>query len=163
MRVYRNYDHRLKRAIGKAGDPGLFRQLEIPPSTAKGSIRKGVPFVVTADEFDQDTGVLVIENQRLRNELARIEATQELQSFTFKLFGLQIQYRRLPLADSGLDSGSHRQVRLAETGTPHVHTIRPDCRHHAGQLWAVVGAFSGHQSQSDQSRPTINRQVITSG
>ena len=100
MRVYRNYDHRLKRAIWKSGDPDLFPHLEIPPSTAKGWIRKGVPFVVTADEFDQDTEVLVIENQRLRNEVARIKATQGLQSFTFKLFGLQIQYRRLPLADS---------------------------------------------------------------
>ena len=77
MRVYRNYDHRLKRAIWKAGDPDLFPHPEIPPSTAKGWIRKGVPAVVTADEFDQDTEVLVIENQRLQNELARIKATQE--------------------------------------------------------------------------------------
>ena len=96
MRVYRYYDHRLKRAIWQAGDPDLFPHLDIPRSTAMGWIRRGVPFVVTADEFDDESEVLVIENQRLRNELARIRATQELQSFTFKLFGLQIQYRRLP-------------------------------------------------------------------
>jgi transposase InsO family protein len=118
MRVYRNYDHRLKRAIWKAGDPDLFPDLDIPPSTAKGWIRKGVPFVVTADEFDQQSDVLVIENQRLRNELAWIKATQELQSFTFKLFGLQIQYRRLPLADSkemllAAISGAARTIGLA--------------------------------------------------
>ena len=55
---------------------------------------------MTADEFDQQSDVLIVQNERLRNELARIKATQELQSFTFKLFGLQIQYRRLPLAES---------------------------------------------------------------
>ena len=37
----------------EGGAPDLFPHLEIPPSTAKGWIRKGVLAVVTADEFDQ--------------------------------------------------------------------------------------------------------------
>ena len=56
--------------------------------------------MVTAEDFDQDLESLLIENQKLRNELARTKTTQRLQSFTFKLFGLQIQYQRLPQADS---------------------------------------------------------------
>ncbi len=100
MRTYRVYDHRLKRAISLTGDPNLFPELLIPRSTALGWIRRGVPNVVTTEEFNQDFESLLIENQNLRNELARTKATQRLQSFTFKLFGLQIQYQRLPEADS---------------------------------------------------------------
>ena len=100
MRAYRAYDHRLKRAIWLSGDPDVFPELGIPRSTATGWIRRGVPTVVTTDEFDEESEDLVIENRQLKNELAKVEATQRLQGFTFKLFGLQIQYRRLPLADS---------------------------------------------------------------
>ena len=100
MRRYRAYDHRLKRAIWQSGDPDLFPDLDIPRSTAMSWIRWGIPSVVTAECFDGNDEDIRIENQQFRNELARIRATQELQSFTFKLFGLQIQYRRLPLADS---------------------------------------------------------------
>jgi transposase len=100
MRAYRYYDHRLKRAIWLSGDSTLFPELGVPRSTAKGWIRRGVPEVVTVDDLDEDFESLLIETQKLRCELARVKATQELQSFTFKLFGLQIQYRRLPLADS---------------------------------------------------------------
>jgi hypothetical protein len=94
---YRSYDHRLKRAIADSGDPDLFPELKIPRSTARGWIRHGVPSVVTAQDLDLDSQALLVRNRALERDCAI--ATQHLATFTFKLFGLQIQYRRLPRAD----------------------------------------------------------------
>ena len=96
---YRSYDHRLKQAVVLSGNPNLFPKLRIPRSTALGWIRRGVPEVVTADELDLDAAALLIQNQGLKRELDQAVAVRDLAGFTFKLFGLQIQYRRLPRAD----------------------------------------------------------------
>ena len=99
MARYRAYDHRLKQAVVLSGNPNLFPELQIPRSTALGWIRRGVPVVVTADELDLDAAALLVQNQALKRERDQAVAVRDLAGFTFKLFGLQIQYRRLPRAD----------------------------------------------------------------
>ena len=99
VRRYRVYDHRLKKAIHDSGNPNLFPDLRIPRSTALGWIRRPVPDVVTTEEVDLDSEALVLRCQELKRERDVAVATQKLASFTFKLFGLQIQFKRLPRGD----------------------------------------------------------------
>ena len=42
----RAYDHRIKEQIAETGDPGLFPELEIPRSTVRSWIRRGMGSVV---------------------------------------------------------------------------------------------------------------------
>ena len=96
MGKYRVYDWRLKKAIVDSGNPDLFPELQIPKSTAKGWIKNGISDVVTLPALDLSTSELVAENELLKNQLSKAEAKEKLALFAFKLFGLQIQYRRLP-------------------------------------------------------------------
>ena len=89
----------MKHAIVESGDPNLFPELAIPRSTALGWIRKGVTDVVTAEELDQNASELLLRCRRLEKERDEARALQRLQGLSFKIFGLQIQYRRLPRSD----------------------------------------------------------------
>ncbi|NRA64491.1 MAG: DDE-type integrase/transposase/recombinase [Pseudobacteriovorax sp.] len=96
MPTHRAYDHRIKRLIADAGDPNLFPSLKIPPSTAREWIKKGSFDVVTLPELDRSSEDLVIKINQLKNELESFKTKQKLVIFTFRIFGLQIQYKRLP-------------------------------------------------------------------
>jgi putative transposase len=100
MRNYRTYDHRIKEMIVESGDPSLFPSLDIPRSTATSWIRKGLTEGVTLPALNQPVQNLVQENERLRKELTISDATQKLTVFTFRVFGFQIQYQRLPSSES---------------------------------------------------------------
>jgi len=95
----RTYDHRIKMMIAQSRDPKLFPDLGIPASTAKHWIRKGVQPVVTLPDSEHDTA-LNIKVAKLEKRLAEVEATHRLVVFSFKVFGLQIQYTRLPTEDA---------------------------------------------------------------
>ena len=45
----RTYDHRIKQQIAKAGNPELFPEFEIPRSTVRSWIRRGMGSVVSLD------------------------------------------------------------------------------------------------------------------
>ena len=95
----RTYDHRIKMMIAQSRDPNLFPDLGIPVSTAKHWIRNGVKPVVTLPDSEHDTA-LNIKAANLEKRVAEVEATHRLVVFTFKIFGLQIQYTRLPTEDA---------------------------------------------------------------
>jgi len=99
MPRYRVYDHRLKQAVFRSRNPYLFPELAIPRSTALGWIKRGVPEVVTTEELDLGKTELLVRCQDLKRERNLAMSTQKLTSFTFKLFGLQIQFKRLPRGD----------------------------------------------------------------
>jgi putative transposase len=97
---YRAYDHRVKEMISESGDPDLFPSLNIPRSTAMSWINKGVAPVVTLPSLNLPIQELVKENVRLRKDAQESEAIQKLTLFTFRVFGFQIQYQRLPSEES---------------------------------------------------------------
>lgn len=97
---YRAYDHRVKEMICESGDPTLFPSLNIPRSTAISWIKKGFRPVVTLPSLNQPIQDLVAENEALRKEVKKSTAIQELTLFTFRVFGFQIQYQRLPNEES---------------------------------------------------------------
>ena len=96
MARYRVYDHRIKQAIARTKNPNLFPELNIPRSSAMTWIRDGVRDVVTNAELDMDRVDLLQKNASLERALLAQTAKGELVAFTFRVFGLQIQYHRLP-------------------------------------------------------------------
>jgi transposase InsO family protein len=100
MARYRIYDHRIKQAIAKARNPDLFPSLNIPRSSAMTWIREGVRDVVTNADLDIDRFELLQKVAALEAAARAQTAKGELVKFTFRVFGLQIQYQRLPNADT---------------------------------------------------------------
>ena len=100
MARYRAYDHRVKQMIFESGHPDLFPSLKIPRSTALTWIRRGVQPVVTLPSLDLPVQELAKENESDRQELNAAAAAQKLTHFTFRVFGMQIQYQRLPNEES---------------------------------------------------------------
>ena len=94
--MYRVYDHRIKQAIARSGNPDFFPALAIPRSSAMTWIRRGVREVVTVAELDADHITLLQKIASLEWALQAQIAKGELVVFTFRIFGLQIQYHRLP-------------------------------------------------------------------
>ena len=65
-RSRRSYDHRITEQVIATGNPDLFPELEIPPSTARSWIRRGMPDVVALDD-DLDA------EAALRNRVVELE------------------------------------------------------------------------------------------
>ena len=99
MPTRRAYDHRIKQLIANARDPNLFPSLNIPSSTAREWIKKGSFDVVTLPELELASEDLVVKVSNLNSELESLKTKQKLVIFTFKIFGLQIQYKKLPRTD----------------------------------------------------------------
>ncbi|MGE0174042.1 MAG: hypothetical protein AB7T49_14690 [Oligoflexales bacterium] len=97
---YRIYDHRVKQLVVATGNPELFPELRIPRSTALTWIRNGVREVVTARDLDQDYSRLIVENRELKAKVESSEVVLDVTIATFRIFGLQIQFKRLPTAEA---------------------------------------------------------------
>ena len=93
--MHRAYDHRLKLAIIESQNPNLFPQLQIPRNTAMEWIRHGIRDVVTIPEASYDSEHLLVNYQNLKNELEQVKVKFELSWTTFRMFGYQIQYKRI--------------------------------------------------------------------
>ena len=65
MHANRTYDHRIREAIVRTGNPKLFPQLNIPRSTARAWIRRGERDVVTLEPTTEHA---------LRVYLSKVEA-----------------------------------------------------------------------------------------
>ena len=89
------YDRRPRNAIAETGNPNLFPELSIPPSTARDWIRKGKVNVITASEFECTQTELAGKVRELERELACVKAKSELLQSTTSIFGLSFQYLRL--------------------------------------------------------------------
>lgn len=98
VRRYRVYDHRIKAMIAKSKDINLFPELDIPKSTARVWIKKGIPTVVTIPTFEFTSSEILNENIKLKRDIAEARAEHTLLFKTIRIFGFQIQYKRLPNA-----------------------------------------------------------------
>ena len=63
----RIYDYRIRQTICETGDRDLFPKLDIPRSTIRSWIHRGVPDVVTSDLISHDRSDLLVEIQELRH------------------------------------------------------------------------------------------------
>ncbi len=68
------YDHRIREAICESRDPGLFPELNIPNSTIRSWLHRGVPDVVTSELVGRDHSELLAENRALRRKVALLGA-----------------------------------------------------------------------------------------
>ena len=94
--TYRRYDPRLKNLVAESDDISRFFQLGIPKSTLRQWILNGRQDFFTIPELDLSATDLIQENLFLKSKLAAITAEQNLVLKTIKIFGFQIQYKRLP-------------------------------------------------------------------
>lgn len=74
----RSYDHRLRLAVATSGDPGLFRDLRIPPSTRRSWTTRAVPNVVALHEQDRDLVELQVALTRVEAANAKLRAVIKL-------------------------------------------------------------------------------------
>jgi hypothetical protein len=70
----RTYDHRIKEAILETGDRNLYPELEIPRSTIRGWVHRGLPDVVTSELIACDRAALISENLALPRRRALLAA-----------------------------------------------------------------------------------------
>lgn len=105
-RTYKKYDHRLKQMVVQSGDIEKFQRIGIPKSTLRQWLKRGVCEVVSLPELNMSNQDLVQENLELRRQLEEISTKQELVLSTTRIFGFEIQFKRLP-------SGSAKEMVLS--------------------------------------------------
>ena len=98
-RSKRSYDHRIKLAIARSGNHDLFPQLNIPRSTAKNWINRGVPETVTLEDFDLEKSDLIDQLLGLKNENTRLNAILDLLSSTLQIMGVNLKDGKVPEAE----------------------------------------------------------------
>ena len=97
---YRRYDHRLRNMVARSGLIDDFLNLDIPKSTLKSWIKNGTKEYITIEQFDQINEEVVNENIVLKKSLAEELTKNNLIFKTIRIFGFQIQYKRLPRPES---------------------------------------------------------------
>ena len=101
--TYRRYDPRLKNLVAKSGNIDRFKQYGIPASSLRQWVKDGPKEFFTLPEFEMDSSSLVRETLALKSQIEVLRAKHELLSKTIKIFGFQIQFRRLPQPESKSD------------------------------------------------------------
>ncbi len=98
--AYRRYDPRLKNLVAKSKDLSQFLALGIPVSTLRQWQKNGVLKFFTLPLFELNNVQLIQENLKLAARVEAIAAEKILITKTITIFGFQIQYQRLPSAES---------------------------------------------------------------
>ena len=96
----RTYDHRLKSSVASSRNSNLFPELAIPKRTTSRWASGGRISVVTASEFSEEHSDLVARLRDLEARCRGLEATQSLVRDVFKIYGLSIDWSRLPEGES---------------------------------------------------------------
>ncbi len=97
---YRRYDPRLKNLVAASGDIEKFSVFGISKSTLRQWVKDGPREFFTLPELKLDSAALVLEILDLKARLAAVQAKENLVVTTIKIFGFQIQYRRLSSAEA---------------------------------------------------------------
>ena len=97
---YRRYDHRLRNMVARSASIDSYIGLDIPKSTLKSWIKSGPKEYITIDQFEQTNEELAKENIGLKKSLEEELAKNNLIFKTIRIFGFQIQYKRLPKPES---------------------------------------------------------------
>ena len=95
-RARRSYDYRIQEAIFESGDRELFPELEIPRSTIRSWIHRGVPDVVTRDLAVCDRANLLAEIRRYQQRTALLGAIVGLLIAMLRVSKVRLDYERLP-------------------------------------------------------------------
>ncbi len=96
----RTYDHRIQETICETGDRDLFPDLEIPRSTIRSWIHRGVPDVVTSDLVARDRADLLAEIHRYQQRAALLGAIVGLLIAMLRVSKVRLDYERLPEGES---------------------------------------------------------------
>jgi hypothetical protein len=96
----RTYDYRIQHAICETGDRDLFPDLEIPRSTNRSWIHRGLPDVVTSDLVACDRADLIAEIRQYRHRTALLGAVVGLLIAMLRVSKVQLNYGRLPDGDT---------------------------------------------------------------
>jgi hypothetical protein len=96
----RTYDYRIQHAICETGDRDLFPDLEIPRSTNRSWIHRGLPDVVTSDLVACDRADLIAEIRQYRHRTALLGAVVGLLIAMLRVSKVQLNYGRLPEGDT---------------------------------------------------------------
>jgi hypothetical protein len=92
----RIYDYRIRQTICETGDRDLFPELDIPRSTVRSWIHRGVPDVVTGDLVLRDRPDLLVEIQELRHRVALLGAVIGLLTAMLRVSRVRFDFERLP-------------------------------------------------------------------
>ena len=90
----RTYDHRIKLAVIKSKNINLFPELNIPATTAKNWINRGLNNVVTNNIFDLNHKELELKCIDLEEKVKILESKFKLLKVVSKALGLNTQYER---------------------------------------------------------------------
>ncbi len=96
----RTYDYRIQEAICETGDRDLFPELNIPRSTIRSWIHRGLPDVVTSDLVTCDRADLLAEIHQLHHRTALLGAVVGLLIAMLRKSKVQLHYERLPDGDA---------------------------------------------------------------
>jgi putative transposase len=94
----KQYDHRIRQAIVKTGDPDLLPKLAIPDSTRRSWLTRGVADVVTLDVRDAEVVELHAKVARLEKKNAILAAVVRLLVTLVRVTGTTLADARLPSA-----------------------------------------------------------------
>ena len=90
----RTYDYRIQEAICETGDRDLFPELNIPRSTIRSWIHRGLPDVVTSDLVTCDRADLLAEIHQLHHRTALLGAVVGLLIAMLRISKVQLHYER---------------------------------------------------------------------
>ena len=94
----KHYDHRIRQAIVKAGDTELFPRLDIPDSTRRSWLSRGVTEVVTLNEADAACVELHARIAKLEKKVAVLAAVVRLLVTFARVSGATLAEARVPTA-----------------------------------------------------------------
>jgi len=89
------YDHRIKEAIVRSRNPGLFPELRIPPSTARSWIERGLGKVVSLETACEDEAVLRERIATLERRVVKLTAILRLTLTLLRVSGFGLDRQRM--------------------------------------------------------------------
>ncbi|HJL16052.1 MAG TPA: hypothetical protein RMH99_10360 [Sandaracinaceae bacterium LLY-WYZ-13_1] len=96
----KQYDHRIRQAIVKTGDPGLFPSSQSPESSKRSWLSRGVGDVVTLDARDTELVELHAQVAKLEKKVSNLSAVVRLLVTLVRVTGMSLGETRLPSAES---------------------------------------------------------------
>jgi hypothetical protein len=145
LRSRRTYDYRIQEAICESGDRDLFPELNIPRSTIRSWIHRGVPEVISCDLATHDRAELSAEIERLRCRTSLLGAVVGLLIAVLRASKVQLDYERLP-------DGDAKKILLRSSG-------RGRCCHSARRFESLA---SGHRATTVGAAPRMGAISMTS-
>ncbi|MFQ5592445.1 MAG: hypothetical protein ACE5HE_14905, partial [Phycisphaerae bacterium] len=90
------YDHRIKEQIIRSRNPNLFPELNIPPSTARSWIQRGIGEVVSLHPDNASEDVLRDRIVNLERRVRVLSTLLRLKTVLLRISGYQLDWHRLP-------------------------------------------------------------------